>query len=163
MIPSFQELMKNSSVEAVEPLLSRSIGIRENRHIARPGQTRDPLEASFRHALLLCLQDQNDIDNKNVLFHRQAETFTANDIRHTLPYFLGAIDEDRLLRLAQLDAARRTLRQLERRLRAAQSADSEQLPRAGTAGRSSTNWADCRTGRGSGCALGCRSASGGFR
>ena len=130
IIPAMEAIDKNDSVDGVESLLSRAVGIRENRHVGRPNQTRPPLQANFRHALLLCLQDQNDIDNRIYLFHRQAETYTAVDIRHTLPYFLGAIDEDRLLKQAQLEAARRELRQLERRQRSAETVDSVEYPRA---------------------------------
>jgi hypothetical protein len=92
--------------------------------------TRDPLEANFRHALLFSFQDQNDIDSKQRLFHRQGEEFVGTAIRDTFPYFLGAIDEDRLLKQAQLDQARRHLRQLERQLRDAATLDSSTYPRA---------------------------------
>jgi len=92
--------------------------------------TRDPLEANFRHALLFSFQDQNDIDSKQRLFHRQGEDFISQAIKDTLPYFLGAIDEDRLLKQAQLDQARRQLRQLERQLRDAEAIDSTSYPRA---------------------------------
>jgi len=47
-----------------------------------------------------------------------------------MPYFLGAIDEDRLLKQAQLDQARRHLRQLERQVREAETLDSSTYPRA---------------------------------
>jgi hypothetical protein len=51
-------------------------------------------------------------------------------IKDTLPYFLGAVDEDRLLKQAQLEQARRDLRQLERQLREAEALDSSTFPRA---------------------------------
>jgi hypothetical protein len=129
-LPGMDRIVKNTTVDAVVARLSRAVGIQENRHVAHSNQTRVPLEANIRHALILCIQDQNDIDNRNYLFHRQSETFTAVDIRHTLPYFLGAIDEDRLLMQAQLDGARRELRRHESRQRAMESLDSEETPRA---------------------------------
>ena len=53
-----------------------------------------------------------------------------NAIKDTLPYFLGAVDEDRLLKQAQLEQAKRDLRQLERQLREAEVVDSNTFPRA---------------------------------
>lgn len=128
-IPALEELHKNITVDALEKFLGSAIGISENEH--RPNlPTRDPLEANFRHALLFSLQDQNDIDSKQRLFHRQGDDFLSQAIRDTFPYFLGAVDEERLLKQAQLDQARRQLRQLERQLRDAEEVDTRALPRA---------------------------------
>lgn len=127
--PPVDALVKNTTVSALEKFLGSAIGISENEH-RPPVPTRDILEANFRHALLFSFQDQNDIDSKQRLFHRQGEDFVGQAIRDTFPYFLGAIDEDRLLKQAQLDQARRQLRQLERQLREAETLDSSTYPRA---------------------------------
>jgi Protein of unknown function (DUF3732) len=127
--PPVSKLFKNTTVGAVEKFLGAAIGISENEH-RPPRPTRDPLEANFRHALLFSFQDQNDIDSKQRLFHRQGEDFVSQAIKDTLPYFLGAVDEDRLLKQAQFDEARRQLRQLERQLREAEALDSNTFPRA---------------------------------
>jgi predicted nucleic acid-binding Zn-ribbon protein len=127
--PPKSELFKNTTVTAVEKFLGAAIGISENEH-RPPAPTRDRLEANFRHALLFSFQDQNDIDSKQRLFHRQGEDFMSQAIKDTLPYFLGAVDEDRLLKQAQLEQARRELRQLERQLREAEALDSSTFPRA---------------------------------
>lgn len=127
--PAHNVLTKNTTVSAVEKFLGAAIGISENEHVP-PAPTRDRLEANFRHAILFSFQDQNDIDSRQRLFHRQGEDFVGQAIRDTLPYFLGAIDEDRLLKQAQLDQARRMLRQLERQLREAEALDSSTYPRA---------------------------------
>lgn len=127
--PQKVALFKNSTVSAVEKFLGSAIGISENEF--RPElPTRDPLEANFRHALIFSLQDQNDIDSKQRLFHRQGEDFISQAIKDTLPYFLGAVDEEQLLKQAQLDRARKHLRQLERQARDAASADDSTFPRA---------------------------------
>ena len=128
-VPPATALVKNTTVNAVEKFLGAAIGINENEH-RPPKPTRDPLEANFRHALLFAFQDQNDIDSKRRLFHRQGEDFINNGIRDTFSYFLGAVDEDRLLKQAQLDQAKRELRQLERQLREAEYLDSSTYPRA---------------------------------
>lgn len=127
--PPAETLTKNITVDALEKFLGAAIGISENEHRPR-FPTRDPLEANFRHALLFSFQDQNDIDSKQRLFHRQGEDFISQAIKDTLPYFLGAIDEDRLLKQAQLDQARRYLRQLERQLREAEAINTSSYPRA---------------------------------
>lgn len=128
-IPPLNALAKNTTVDGLEKFLGAAIGISENEH--RPvGFTRPPLEANFRHALLLCIQDQNDIDSKQRLFHRQDEDFMSNAIRDTLPYFLGAFDENHLLKQSQLDQARRDLRILERQLRDVEAVDTSTFPRA---------------------------------
>jgi hypothetical protein len=129
-LPVLDALHKNTTVEAVERFLAAALGISENEHRPPEGQSRAPLEANFRHALIFSIQDQDDIDSKKILFHRQADNWVAQAIKDTLPYFLGAIDENHLLKQAQLDAARRQLRQLERQLRDAQSIDSGDFPRA---------------------------------
>jgi hypothetical protein len=129
-LPVLGALHKNTTVEALEKFLAAALGISENEHRPPEGQTRPPLEANFRHALIFSIQDQDDIDSKKILFHRQADNWVAQAIKDTFPYFLGAIDEDHLLKQAQLDAARRQLRQFERQLRDAQSIDSNDFPRA---------------------------------
>jgi chaperonin cofactor prefoldin len=128
-VPPITRFIKNTTVSAVEEFLGAAIGISENKH-RPPELTRDPLEANFRHALLFSFQDQNDIDSKARLFHRQGEDFVGQAIRDTMPYFLGAIDEDHLLKQSQLDQAKRQLRQLERQLREAESVDESTFPRA---------------------------------
>jgi hypothetical protein len=128
-IPSVDRLVKNTTVNALERFLGAAIGISENE--SRPeGFTRPPLEANFRHALLFCIQDQNDIDSKQRLFHRQGEDFMGTAIKDTLPYFLGAYDEDHLLKQARLEQARRELRILERQLRDVEVVDINSFPRA---------------------------------
>jgi hypothetical protein len=128
-VPAMAEIFKNTTVSAVEKFLAAAIGISENEN-RPPAQTRDPLEANFRHSLLLSIQDQNDIDSKTRLFHRQDESFIGQAIKDTLPYFLGAIDEDRLFKQSLLDQAKRKLRQLERQLKDSESQDTETFSRA---------------------------------
>jgi predicted nuclease with TOPRIM domain len=128
-LPALNDLVKNTTVDALEKFLGAAIGISENEH--RPtGFTRPPLEANFRHALLFCIQDQNDIDSKQRLFHRQGEDFISTAIKDTLPYFLGAFDEEHLLKQSHLDQAKRELRILERQVRDSEVVDNNTFPRA---------------------------------
>ena len=78
------------------------------------GSTDEPLEASSRHAILFCLQAQDEIASRRFLFHRQGEQFLPKAIRYALPYLLGAVDEKHLLTLKRYEDARKRLRQLDR-------------------------------------------------
>lgn len=113
-VPDHATLTKNITVEALEAYLTSTAGISENVHQPPEGQTRAPLTANFRHALLFSFQDQDEIDSRKVLFHRQGEPFIPQTIKDVLPYFLGAVDEEHLRKQAELDQARKELRKLER-------------------------------------------------
>ena len=113
-IPPFAALRSNLAVDGIEKLLTSSVGISENVSTVPEGQTRLPLKANIKHALIFCLQNQDEIDSRKVLFHRQSEPFLPQAIKDVLPYFLGAIDEDRLRRKAELDLEKKELRRLER-------------------------------------------------
>ncbi len=93
-------------------LLTRFAGIAENENRPLFG-TRGPLQATVRHALWLCFQKQDEIASRDRLFHRQGDPIIPQHIRDTVPYFLGAVDEDHFLRQNELDDARAALRQLE--------------------------------------------------
>lgn len=112
--PLFLELTRNMVEPELISLLSRFVGISENEHRPRAG-TRPPLQATIRHALFLCFQRQDEIDNRDRLFHRQGDQFIPQAIKDTLPYFIGAVDEQHFLRQHELDLAREALRELELR------------------------------------------------
>jgi len=61
-------------------------------------------------------QKQSIVANKNILFHRQEEQWIPQAIKDTLPYFLGAIQEDRLKLEKELRQASRKLKQAQRKL-----------------------------------------------
>jgi|SRR5579859_197534 len=121
---------ENTNLEGLRDLLTRKIGIAPNLNTPPPGQSRQPLEANIRHALTFCYQQQTEIAAKDYLFHRQYEAHTAQDIKDTLPYFLGAIQEDRLAREQELTRRRRELRSAQRELAEAQSIQGEGLSKA---------------------------------
>ena len=116
-LPIYPDLIKNIAEEGLTPLLSQFAGISENEHRPITG-TRLPLRATIKHAMFLCVQDQNEIDSRDRLFHRQGDQFIPQAIKDTLPYFLGAVDEDHFIRQAELDVARNELRVLETQLQA---------------------------------------------
>lgn len=129
-IPSLSELEPNSNDDALVEYLSGLVGISRNLNIPEEGQTRRPLEATLRHSKFYLFQPQSVVANKDVLFHRQAEPFIPQTIKDTLPYFLGAMKEDRLRILNELRSARRDLSRVKRRLNEAESITSESSDRA---------------------------------
>jgi hypothetical protein len=80
------------------------------------------LEANLGHAVMLCLQSQNEIASSTTLFHRQGERGIQDALRDTIPYFLGAVPQDQALKRAQLRAARQALQRAEAALRTAELA-----------------------------------------
>lgn len=110
------DLRQTTNTEGLVNLLNDWSGIRENLHEPPPGQTRLPLAANVRHALLLCFQPQDVIGRKVQLFCGADNTWVANSIRDTLPYFLGAVDDEHLAQRNELKLLKDQLRTLERRL-----------------------------------------------
>ncbi|MEV4465150.1 DUF3732 domain-containing protein [Micromonospora echinofusca] len=116
----YADLTVNVDSDTVRQQLGRLIGIGENLHLPEAGALRAPLEAHLGHALLLCLQRQGEIGNRDLLFHRQGDRGIHQAITDTLPYFLGAVPGDQAARRQQLQTARRQLRRLEADLAAAE-------------------------------------------
>lgn len=112
---------KNITADGLKTQLSATLGISENIHVPEEGASRQPLEASSRHAILFCLQAQDEIANRRLLFHRQGEQFFPQAIRDSIPYFLGAVDEEHFLALKRYQDARTRLRRLEREFAEIQS------------------------------------------
>ena len=112
----------NTNTEGIEELLTKQIGISENIHMPEEDESRDPLEANIRHALFCCFQSQDEVTARNHQFHRQSEGLPiTNAIRDTMPYFLGAVDEDAVLLATERRAKDRELRMLTRQVTEAES------------------------------------------
>ena len=112
--PAFDQIKANANLEGLKGLLSKMVGLQENLHVPPESNTRPPLEANFSHGKIYCFQDQSLIDNKNQLFFSQQDGFVAQAIKDTLPFFLGAVDADELLKQTRLSTLKRSLRQLEK-------------------------------------------------
>jgi len=115
-IPDISVLHQNTNTGTLKQLLTKYAGIRENIHQPPEGQTRNALVANIRHALIFCFQHQNDIDNQKYLFNKQNEQFVPQAIKDTLPYFLGAINDEYVAKLGELRVLRQNLRGLQRKL-----------------------------------------------
>lgn len=110
--PTLESISKNTTESSLKEFITRFTGIAENEHRPLTG-TRRPLEANISHALWLCFQKQNTIASQDQLFQRMNEQFLPQDLKDTLPYFLGAVDESHFLLMGELDELQRPLKLLE--------------------------------------------------
>lgn len=118
----------NTTIEAVLSTLAQKIGIVPNIHEPPEGQTRPPIEATFRHAVRFCLQHQNELTSKMSLFHN-AKPFEDMATADTLPYFLGAVREDYLELHSALVRMKRRYRQAVINLKQADSIRGDKMAR----------------------------------
>jgi hypothetical protein len=117
----FGDLTENADSDSVRRQIGRRIGIAENVIESRgAGMNQTPFEAHLGHAVWLCLQDQDEVASRHLLFHRQGEGPVAEHLRDTIPYFLGAVPADAAAKKAALRDANRAQRRAEAALAAAQ-------------------------------------------
>jgi hypothetical protein len=120
-IPDNDDLSVTANIDSVVERMGAVVGITLNIHDPPAGQTREPLSANLRHALAYVFQPDNEIDQRGFLFHSQGDHWVAQAIKDTLPFFLGAIEDDHLAASAKLKELRRQLRQRERALAQAEN------------------------------------------
>jgi hypothetical protein len=113
-IPTADEISATTNIDTVVERLKSVVGINLNVHEPPEGQTRDPLTTTLRHALAFVFQPQNEISQPGFLFHSQSDNWVAQAIKDTLPYFLGAVDDNFVAGKARLRELRRSLRERER-------------------------------------------------
>lgn len=114
--PNASEISATTNIDSVVERLTAVVGIGLNLHEPPEGQTRAPITAKLRHALAFVFQTQNEICQPGFLFHKQSDNWVAQSIKDTLPYFLGAVDDDYVAKKAKLRDLRRQLRDRERSL-----------------------------------------------
>ncbi|MGA3797731.1 DUF3732 domain-containing protein [Pseudomonas fluorescens] len=108
--PDYAELIANTDDIAVTSLLSRQLGIPENRTEVAEQHTRVSYEASIKHAYYYLFQKQGLVTSKDQLFYRQSEAFQPQAIKDTLPILLGASTNERYELQTKLRTAQRDLR-----------------------------------------------------
>lgn len=104
----------NTTIQAAILQLRDVLGIEQYLFTPPEGQTREPLEPTFRHALAFCFQKQTEIANDQQLFHNQSEFWVARAYKDLFPYFLGAIEAGRLGKEQEVKALRAKARSLKR-------------------------------------------------
>lgn len=115
-IPVASQLRQTTNTKGLIALLTAWCGIRDNVHEPPPGQTRAALSATVRHALALCFQPQDEIIRRQQLFHGCGDSFVAQALKDTLPYFLGAVDNEYVRKREELRRLKDELRSCDRRL-----------------------------------------------
>lgn len=110
VIPQLHELDPNSDDEAIESLLSRLLGIPENRTEVALDNSRISYDANIKHTHYYLFQKQTLVANKDQLFYRQNEAFQPQAIKDTLPILLGVSTSERYELEAKLRAAQRELK-----------------------------------------------------
>jgi len=121
-VPDFKDLVVNSDDETVTALLSRLLGIPENRTDIPLEHSRDSYEATVKHTYYYLFQKQGLVANKDQLFYRQQEPFQPQAIRDTLPILLGVSSRDRYELEGSLRNAQRDLKISAKLLERAQAA-----------------------------------------
>jgi len=109
-IPDFNELVVNTDDDAVVALLSRLLGIPENRTDVAIEHSRESYDANIKHTYYYLFQKQGIVANKDQLFYRQNEGFQPQAIRDTLPILLGISSNERYELEVKLRAAQRELK-----------------------------------------------------
>lgn len=120
--PDFEELVVNTDDDAVVALLSRLLGIPENRTDVAVEHSREIYDANVKHTYYYLFQKQGLVANKDQLFYRQNEAYQPQAIRDTLPILLGVSSRDRYELEAKLRAAQRELKLNSKLLEQAQDA-----------------------------------------
>ncbi|MGO8842364.1 MAG: DUF3732 domain-containing protein [Methyloceanibacter sp.] len=110
VIPDFKDLEVNTDDDAVVALLSRLLGIPENRTDVAIEHSRASYEANIKHTHYYLFQKQGLVANKDQLLYRQNEAFQSQAIRDTLPILLGVSSSERYELEAKLRAAQRELK-----------------------------------------------------
>lgn len=108
--PSFQELAVNTDDDAIVELLSRLLGIPDNRTDVALEHSRYSFAANVKHTFYYLFQKQGLVANKDQLFYRQNEQFQPQAIRDTLPILLGVSSPNRYELESKLQTAKRDLR-----------------------------------------------------
>lgn len=108
--PEFKDLVVNTDDDGIVELLSRLLGIPENRTDVALEHSRDSFDANVKHTFYYLFQKQGLVANKDQLFYRQNEQFQPQAIRDTLPILLGVSSQDRYELESRLRTAQRDLR-----------------------------------------------------
>lgn len=126
-VPEYSELEESMNIKSVVDFLTRKIGIPEQITEVPEGQTRSNIQIGFKHSRYYLFQGQDEVAAKRTLFHRQAEPHIPQAIKDTLPYFMGAAEDDRLSELERLRNLKRDRVRLVKRIKKIESIRGEGL------------------------------------
>lgn len=128
-LPELETIKANINIDTLKEFLTRKIGISENLHVP-DSLTREPLKANFKHSRFYCYQPQYLVADPYQLFYNQNKEFVPQSIKDTLPYFLGAVNEDSLLIENEITQLKKQLNRLLREKRESERIKSEGISQA---------------------------------
>lgn len=131
-VPEMALLRQTTNTKGLGALLTSWSGIHDNIHEPPPGQTRQALSANVRHSLALCFQPQDEIIRRQQLFHGASDNFFAQALKDTLPYFLGAVNDEYVRKREELRRLREQLRACERQLTELKALSGDGISKAST-------------------------------
>jgi len=108
--PEFNDLAVNNDDDSIVELLSRLLGIPENRTDVALEHSRESYDANVKHTIYYLFQKQGLVANKDQLFYRQNEPYQPQTIRDTLPILLGVSSHNRYELESRLRTAQRDLK-----------------------------------------------------
>lgn len=123
-IPSYENIIANTNIEAIKSLFSNKLGITANLQISE-SNSKEPLVVTFRHARLFCFLPQTVIGQSKFLFYKQEDSFVMQAIKLSLPYLLGAINDDNLIVEKNITLKKRELYKLMREKAEDESIEAE--------------------------------------
>lgn len=95
-LPHFDALIKNANNLDAINFLTKLCRMELGKTEVPSGQTRSSINIDFKNSLYLYFQNQDEIANKKMIFHRQSEPFLPQMIVDTIPYFIGATSSSRI-------------------------------------------------------------------
>jgi hypothetical protein len=131
-LPDCADLERNTNISSVVSFLTRKVGVPEYETEVPRGQTRHAVNINFRHSRYYLFQSQNEIANNEVLFHQQARDRVPQNIKDTLPYFIGAAEDDRLAELEALRSLKRDSARLAKQIKEIESLKGDGLQKGYT-------------------------------
>jgi hypothetical protein len=129
-VPDFSELMVNTDDDSIVELLSRLLGIPENRTDVAIEHSRASYDANVKHTFYYLFQTQGLVANREQLFYRQNEAHQPQAIRDTLPILLGVSSNERYELEVKLRIAQRDLKISNKKLEQARDAADTAQERA---------------------------------
>jgi len=117
-IPNLEDLVPNSNTGVLHSLFEDKLGVKDFTNKPEVA-TRDNLTVSFRHSKFYCFQPQDLIAQRNNIFFKQNSEnggFIKQAIVDTLPYFVGAVNEEALVIEQKINELKKRYRRVKREL-----------------------------------------------
>jgi len=115
-LPTSEQIEVSTNIDSVVSYLTSKIGVPEQITEVPEDQTRSAIQVGFKHSRYYLFQGQDEVAAKRTLFHRQAEPHIPQAIKDTLPYFMGAAQDNRLSELETLRSLKRDRKRIQKKI-----------------------------------------------